>query len=295
MTALAWVDGRVVPAVDATVSALDAGLRSGIGVFETLRARAGRTFRLEHHVARAVAGAAALGIEVAGTTLLRAVGELLDAEASARGRARESLDDLVVRVTVTAGPIDPSAPFPAPPLGRATVVITTHAAPPLPPPPARGVTVAGGRALAAHKSTSYAASWAATRAARAAGGDLALLVDDGRLVEAADGNVLGVIGTTLVAPPVGSAALAGITRAALLELADAGALGLDPVERPLHVDELAGLDALVVTSAVSGVRAVADVDGRRVGGEAIAAALRTAYDDLVARESDPPWSAGARD
>ena len=47
-----YVAGRFVDAEDATVSALDAGLLLGAGLFETLRIYGGRPFRLGAHLAR---------------------------------------------------------------------------------------------------------------------------------------------------------------------------------------------------------------------------------------------------
>lgn len=300
MTHPVWVDGRIVEAEAARVSALDLGLRSGIGVFETLRVRSGATFRLAAHLARARTGAASLGIALEPEELAAALDELLDEVARRLARPRSTLDDLIVRLTVTAGPIDAAADFPPRPLGRPTRILTLHPAPPLPLPPARAITVSVARALAATKSTSYAAAHLAQRTAEAAGADVALLVEDGRIVEAANGNALALVGGVLVAPPVGDRALAGVTRAALVELVASGALPDRTVEeRELDLDALAAADAVLVTSAVAGLRDVIAVDGAPVGlgrggaeGARLVQGLRDAFDALVARESAPPGGAG---
>lgn len=295
-----WVDGRIVEAEAAHVSALDLGLRSGIGVFETLRVRAGTTFRLSAHLERARSGAASLGIALEPEGLAAALDALLDEVARRLARPRSALADLVVRLTVTAGPVDPAAVFPPAPLGRTTRILTLHPAPPLPLPPARAITVSGARALAATKTTSYAAAHLAQRTAQAAGADVALLVEDGRVVEAANGNVLALAGGVLVAPPVGDRALAGVTRAALVELVASGALpGRSVEERALDLDALAAADAVLVTSAVAGLRDVVALDGASIGlgrggveGAWFVQGLRDAFDALVLRESAPPGGAG---
>ena len=67
----AWVDGELLPLERATVHVLDQGFRTGEGVFETMRAYAGHTFRLARHLDRAAAGATTLGFEVPHTTSSR--------------------------------------------------------------------------------------------------------------------------------------------------------------------------------------------------------------------------------
>ena len=47
-----WVDGRLLPADGAHLSVFDRGFQLGDGIFETLRARAGRTTELPEHLAR---------------------------------------------------------------------------------------------------------------------------------------------------------------------------------------------------------------------------------------------------
>jgi branched-subunit amino acid aminotransferase/4-amino-4-deoxychorismate lyase len=308
MTLPVWVDGRVVAAERATTSALDLGLRSGVGVFETLRVRAGRTFRRSRHLERACAGATGLGFELDRDGLDRAIDELLAAVAAEDDGAPGTRGDLVVRLTATAGPIDADAPFPPPALGRPTVVVSAHPAPALPLAPVRAITVTGGRRPADIKSTSYAWSHRATMAARAAGADLALLVEGEQVLEAAAGNVLVVAGDVLVAPAHDGRALTGVTAEAILGLVRGGAVpGLTAVERTVERPELLDADAVLVTSSVAGLVDVIEVDGEVVGlgrgSRALVAGaaevgggpgaqhverLRAAFDELVAEEADPP-------
>ena len=46
MQRTAWVNGELVPLAQASVHVLDPGFRTGEGVFETMRAYEGHTFRL---------------------------------------------------------------------------------------------------------------------------------------------------------------------------------------------------------------------------------------------------------
>src|SRR6478752_2715425 len=58
------IDGQLVAEKDAKISVLDHGLLYGDGLFEGIRVRAGRIFRLEQHLARLELGARALGLDL---------------------------------------------------------------------------------------------------------------------------------------------------------------------------------------------------------------------------------------
>src|SRR3546814_7949723 len=59
-----WLNGTLVPAADATLSAFDHGLTVGDGIFETLRATDRVVWAPSRHLARLRRSAAILGIEV---------------------------------------------------------------------------------------------------------------------------------------------------------------------------------------------------------------------------------------
>jgi branched-chain amino acid aminotransferase len=58
------IDGQIVANEQAKVSVLDHGLLYGDGLFEGIRVRAGRVFRIEQHMARLQVGARVLGLEL---------------------------------------------------------------------------------------------------------------------------------------------------------------------------------------------------------------------------------------
>ena len=282
---MVWVDGRLVPARLATVSALDRGLRSGEGVYETLRIRQRRSFRLAAHLDRLGTGADTLGIRVDPVAVRAGIAAVVT--------ANDHLgDDVVVRVTCTAGPLDLTTPFPGTGVGPPTVVITAQRtrAPGAPPrPPARGHLVALRRELPTIKSTAYLLSIVAQREARAHGASDAILCDRaGRPLEAATANLAAVVDGRVVTAPVGAGILGGVTRTALSEVATACGLVVD--ERVLDPDELLGASEALLTSAVRGVQPLVRVDGQLIGdgttGPATAR-LRTALDELVDATAEP--------
>jgi len=246
-----WVDDRLVTSEDAVVSALDLGLRSGLGVFETLRAHGTRTLAADRHIARLGQGADRLGIACDGAHVQHALDSILSAP--------RTTPDVVVRITLTAGAVDPSSGWPPAPLGRPTLIVTLHAAPPLPLPPAVAVTTVARRWPADVKSTSYVASLLATGAARAAGADLAVLTDGDELLETAEGNLFAIADGVLVTPADDGRLLSGITRGLVLEAATA--LAVPTRIGPLRSTDLAGVEALAASSSVAGLRTILRIDG----------------------------------
>ena len=251
-----WVDGALHPGAGAaTVAALDAGLRSGWGVFETLRARGTTAGAVEQHLARLADGAGRLGIPIDVEHVRGALTATLTAP--------RAVDDVVARVTLTAGPVAADR-WPAEPLGRATLIVTLHPAPPLPAASASAVRVTARRWPADVKTTSYVASVLAGREAQAAGADVAVLVDGDELLETSDGNLLVVVDGTLRTPAADGRLLPGVTRG--LVLAAASDLGVPVVEGPLRAADVHAAEVALVTSTVRGVRTLHRLDDRPIAG-----------------------------
>ncbi len=225
----------------------DEAVLRGAVAFETMRSYDGRPFLLDRHLARFTGSLAALALPAA-----EGVEELLALAASAAPR------DNVLRLYRTSY----------------TLVATSAALPAnLEELRERGValrTVDAGTpsALIAHaKATSYAAAFAATRDAQAEGADDALLVSQGRVLDAPTANMWAVLGGELLTPPLGAGVLPGVTRSFVLEISAAE-------ERELTVDELYGADELFITSSVREVMPVTSLDGRPVPKGPVAARLQ---------------------
>lgn len=288
---LVWLDDRLVPADEAHVSVYDRGFRSGEGIFETFRAYAGWPFRLEAHLERAAAGARVLGFELpARSHLVRALRRT--AEVNHDG------DDLALRLTVTAGQVDPDSPFPGRPAGAPTTVVTAHRLridPSAYEVGVRGALIARAREVPDVKAVSYLASSLARREAVARGADEALLVGpDGTLLEGSYSNIFLVRQRFLLTPPVEAGILPGVTRAVVVELAVG--TGLEVREQRLTADDLRAADEAFLTATTREVVPLVEVDDQRVGtGEPgpVTRALHRAYREEVAREAAAAREAGA--
>ena len=287
-----WVDGHVLAADATHLSVFDRGFQLGDGVFETLRARAGRVTELAEHVARLRGSAEGLGIELASdisASLERGIADLL---------AAESLDgrdgDASIRITVSRGAYHGRGLLPPAEQVAPTVAIQVW---PVTPPPAGhledGLHLVSSSVrrdpqnpLAMLKTTSRADYVYARLEAKRAGADDALFMTiDGLISEATSANIFLVRRTAgdvveLATPALDCAILPGTTRSWLLGWAER--VGLRPAEAWLTPRDLAGADEAFVSSSVAGILPVTRFDGRDVGTGRPGQWTRRARDDREA-------------
>ena len=279
---IVWVDGRRLPSEGAHISARDRGLTLADGVFETMKARNGKVFRLEQHLNRIEGALRVLEIPVPAD--LR---EWVDAAIRAA-----HAPDASIRLTITRGVGPGGVTAPADPVP--TIVVTVA------PPPAFGsatyetglsARIASGRRnqlsmTAGLKTLSYTDSIAALLEARRDGADEALFLDtDGHCSEASASNFFAMIDGRLATPPTACAALPGITRAAVIELAAGMRLAVD--DRPIDAATLKCATEAFLTSSLRGIAPLVRLDGIAIGtGKPgnVTRQVMTAYADLVARE-----------
>lgn len=242
VTAVAVAGRGLIDPQEPVFRADDEALLRGRSVFETVRAYGGRPFRLDQHLARFAASADHVRLPAPDAEECRHLAELV-LGASGEG-------DLALRLYWT---------------GRTLVATAGAVDPGLEAVRARGLRLAvvdwSTGALAGAKSTSYAENIGAQDAAIAAGADDALLVaHDGTVLEAPTANVFWREGDRLLTPTVDLPILAGVTRAALLEVAayETG-VGVFPLARLLEADEV------LVCSSIREVMPVAAVDGTTFG------------------------------
>jgi branched-chain amino acid aminotransferase len=278
-----WIDGQVVNAAEARVGVLDHGLLYGDGIFEGMRARGGRLFRPDDHLARMAGGARALHLEIpGGRDHLRSV---LEQVVRAHGG-----DDLYLRLVVTRG------------VGSLGIDVTSCKAP--------GVfCIAGELALFPEdkavggiamitasvrrpgsdvldpriKSLNYLNNVLAKQQAKRQGADDALLLNaQGNVAEASAANLFVLRGGRLYTPPTADGALDGITRLTVLELC--AERGIAAELRSLGRIDLFGADEVFITGTGAGLVRVRSLDGEPIGGSepsAIFTALRAAHRDRL--------------
>ena len=281
-----WFNGELMPAHAACAPVLDHGLLYGDGVFEGIRFYRGTAFRLGAHLDRLQRSASALRLTLpyGREALAAAVAETI----AAYGRA-----DGYLRLVVTRGPgrlgLDPAS------CRRPNVfIIADELALVSESVRARGarVMIASTRRIAPDaldpriKSLNYLNHILARIEATNAGADEAILLNGrGHVAEGTADNVFVVRDGVLLTPPVSDGALEGITRAAVLELADT--IGIPRAERSLGAFELYTADECFLTGTGAELIPVREVDGRAMSAcpGPVFRRLLTAFRGLVERES----------
>lgn len=255
MRPVAWMDGRVVPATEATVPLLDDGFLRGDAVFETVLVRHGRTHALDGHLARMRRSAKATGIRL--PVLRQVITDLL----LAWGENDGALKLIVTREGTVRGllqmPIWPDSIALAP------------------------VEMPWQTALTGAKTLSYATNMWASRQAREALADDALVVTGGTVCEVPTAAVAWVQGTVVHAPdPERLPILDSVTLAELRKVTDIE-LGVHPL------DDLLGADEVFVVSAtrpVLPVHAVGDAEYPAPG--AVTEELARRFDEHIEASLD---------
>ena len=255
----AYVNGEYVDAAKASVSIFDHGFLYGDGVFEGMRVFDGGLFRANLHMDRIERSARTIGLPmpVPKDELLGIIGEVV---------RRSELQDAHVRPIIARGfggpGIDPrNCPEP-------TLIVSAYPFPPfLGNDPIKLFTSAvvrkAPRSLGAHvKSLNYLDAIVAKQQAGELGMHDAVMLDHlGAVAECTGANLFIVVGDTLVTPTT-RAALPGITRRTVLEIA--AEEGIAAQERDVWPGELHCADGAFVCGSGAGVVPIGSFDGRPV-------------------------------
>ena len=284
-----YVDGTFHSREDARISVFDHGLLYGDGVFEGLRVYRRRIFRLDAHLARLEDSARAIGLTVPldRSALAAAVAETVRVNRQ---------EDGYVRLVVTRGDgplgLDPTTCQ----RPRVIVIVADLAVYPaaLYDSGIRVIT-AGTRQVPSAcidpriKSLNYLKNVLARLEAHAAGAAEALMLNvDGFVAECTADNVFAVRGDTLRTPPSSEGALAGITRDAIRELAEAD--GMIWREERLARYDLLTADECFLTGTGAELVPVIALDGQTIGAGRpgpITRRLTARFRELAQREGEP--------
>jgi branched-chain amino acid aminotransferase len=243
-----WMNGELFPDDDASVSVFDHGLVVGDGVFETIKVAGGVPFAMTRHLARLRRSALGLGLPEPDIEQIRDGALAVIAASGGPPLAR-------LRVTVTGG----KSPLGSERGDSPVTAIVAMAEQPKPAPAVDVVTVPWPRnergALSGLKTTSYGENVRALAHAAERGGSEAIFANTvGQLCEGTGTNVFVVHGGRLLTPPLSSGCLAGVTRALVIEWAEAE-------EKDLPLDALAAADEAFLSGTTRDVQPIRRVDG----------------------------------
>jgi branched-chain amino acid aminotransferase len=259
-----WIDGKFYDRDTAVVSVFDHGLLYGDGVFEGIRAYAGRIFRLDAHLDRLYGSAKGICLEIP-----LAKPEMAAMVTAAFGKS--GMHDAYLRLVVTRGVGDLGLdPRKCPKPSVICIVDTIR----LWPQECyeRGLVCLTAATPISHKeslsprikSLNYLAHILAKIEGIAANVDEVVMLDAAGFVAEASGmNLFAVANHTLRTPPPYSGILRGVTRDAVIELARDGGYAVE--ELPLNRYDLYTADEVFLTGTAAEVVGVSRLDGRAIG------------------------------
>jgi len=258
---IVYLNGDFLPFAEAKVPVMDRGFLFADGIYEVSAVLDGRLVDNAAHLARLDRSLGEIGIRNPhGLTEW----ERLETELVARNGLTEGL----VYMQVTRGVHERDFGFPPADTAPTVVMFTqakTVAANPLAERGARVITVEDIRWKRRDiKSVALLAQVLAKQAAVAAGVSEAWMVEDGAVTEGSSSTAFIVTrDRRLVTRPLSTALLPGITRAAVLRLAEEAELTVE--ERLFSVEEARAAQEAFYTSASSFVMPVVEIDGAAVG------------------------------
>jgi len=259
-----YLNGRFVDKADAKVSVFDHGLLYGDGVFEGIRLYDGCVFKLEEHLERLAFSAKAILLD-----LPMSLDEF--ANAVCETCRRNDLSNGYVRLVVTRGPghlgLTPDG------CGPPNVIIIADDIQLYPEElyenglkiisvPTRRINAAA--LPPAVKSLNYLNNILAKIEAKKVGFLEALMLNDkGEIAECTGDNVFIVSKGTIFTPPLDAGSLRGITRGAVMDLAEE--IGYEVREQALTRYDLWTAEECFLTGTAAEVIPCVEVDHRAIG------------------------------
>jgi len=261
-TILIYVNGKIVPKAQATVSVYDSGFMLGDGVWEGIRLYNGRWTFLDEHIARLFEAAKAIDLDI-GLTPDQVISAVLETQA-----ANGMTTDAHARLMLTRGV--KTRPFQHPKLsqqGPTMVIIMEHSRPNMPRPirlatvpHLRGLPMTQDPKLNSHSKLNCIL---ACIAAEKAGADEGLMLDVHGFVNTTNACNFFIVRKGQVWTSTGDYCMNGITRQKVIDLCRANDI---PVfEKNFSLVETYSADEAFLTGTFGAQTPVSQIDGRQIG------------------------------
>lgn len=281
---LIYVNGRIVPRAEATVSVYDSGFMLGDGIWEGLRLYNGVWAFLDEHLDRLFEAAKAIDLDI-GLDRAAVIAALM-----ATQQANGMTTDAHARLMITRGV--KTRPFQHPSLsqqGPTFVIIMEHSRPKLPRPirlatvpHLRGLPMTQDPKLNSHSKLNCIL---ACIAAEKAGADEGLMLDVNGFVNTTNACNFFIIRKGVVWTSTGDYCMNGITRQKVIDLCRANDI---PVyERNYSLVDTYGADEAFLTGTFGAQTPVSEIDGRQIGAGdmgPVTRHIRGLYKALIERE-----------
>ncbi|WP_296425317.1 D-amino acid aminotransferase [Yoonia sp.] len=278
---LIYVDGRIVPKSQATVSVYDSGFMLGDGVWEGLRLYSGTWAFMDEHIGRLFEAAKAIDLDI-GMDRNGVIAALL-----ATQDANGMTTDAHARLMITRGV--KVRPFQHPGLSRSGptfVIIMEHSKPKIPRPITlatvphqRGLPMTQDPKLNSHSKLNCIL---ACIAAQKAGADEALMLDVHGFVNTTNACNFFIVKKGAVWTSTGDYCMNGITRQKVIDLCRAN--GIPVFERNFSLVDTYSADEAFLTGTFGAQTPVSHIDGRQIGAGTmgpVTQSIRTLYVQLL--------------
>lgn len=261
-TILIWLNGRIVPKVEALVSVYDSGFMLGDGVWEGLRLYDGKWAFCDEHLIRLFEAAKAIDLDI-GMTHDEVFQAILDTQ-----KANGMKTDAHARLMVTRG--IKTRPFQHPSLsqqGPTVTIIMEHSRPRIARPirlatvpHIRGLPMTQDPKLNSHSKLNCIL---ACIAAEKAGADEALMLDIHGFVNTTNACNFFIVRRGEVWTSTGDYCMNGITRQKVIDLCRDNSI---PVfERNFSLVDTYGAEEAFLTGTFGAQTPVGEIDGRMIG------------------------------
>jgi branched-chain amino acid aminotransferase len=259
---LIWVNGKLTPKAQATISVYDSGFMLGDGVWEGIRLYNGKWAFVEEHIDRLFEAAYAIDLDIA-MTREQVISALLETQ-----NANGMTTDAHARLMVTRGV--KTRPFQNPRLsqqGPTMVIIMEHSRPNLPRPISmatvphlRGLPMTQDPKLNSHSKLNCIL---ALIAAHKAGADEALMLDVHGFVNTTNACNFFIVRKGEVWTSTGDYCMNGITRGKVIDLCRAN--GIPVHKRNFSLVDTYSADEAFLTGTFGAQTPVGSIDGRQIG------------------------------
>jgi branched-chain amino acid aminotransferase len=282
-----YVDGKLLPRSEASVSVFDHGLLYGDGVFEGIRAYEGVVFKLKEHIDRLYESANYIRLQIPMNRelMMNIVLETLRKnklrDAYIRLLVTRGAGDLGLNPTICKSPsiiviTEPTIPSEDPrthAMGKTTIISSIRRDP---------VDATSHEVKSLNYMNSILARWEAVEA----GVDEAIMLDTrGFVSEATAENVFIVRKGKLATPSTNSAILHGVTRQKIIEIAEL--LGYSVSEREITPFELINADEVFLSGTLAEIVPVIKVNGRIIGAGKVGPVTAKIYGEFVQVRTSP--------
>jgi branched-chain amino acid aminotransferase len=276
-----WLNGKLVPRDEATVSVFDAGFVLGDGVWEGLRLHKGALLFLDAHLDRLYAGAASIQLDLglSRDEMTAALQAALDANGMTHGAHLRLMATRGVKAAVNQDPRNA--------LGAATIVIVAEYKEPSAEVAAKGLKLATStiRCTPADMFDMRINSHSRLPLIRALieaindGGDEALMLDPGGFISSCNATNFFFVKDGEVRTSTGEFCFNGVTRGNVIRLCDANAI---PVRLDyFRLTEAHNADEAFVTGTFGGITPVSSIDGHALPTPGpVTTRLRALYETL---------------